>query len=100
MAEAIGLTPEQTKQLAEQVDKGFQLTVSEEDQKHLISLFSSWHSAAESSRSGPELTLLHALDDAGDRAEAAARQTTVAVIGEIQKIVTPEQWQKFDGMDK
>jgi hypothetical protein len=100
MAEAIGLTPDQSKQLAEQVGKGFALSVGEEDQKHLLSQFSDWHSASESSRNGPELALLHSLDDAGDRAEAAARQTTVQVISQIQQIVKPEQWQKFDEMDK
>jgi hypothetical protein len=100
MAEAVGLTPEQVEQMKEQVRRGFNFAVGDSDQKRLLDLFRAWLDASPTSRDGPELKLLRALDEIGDRTEASARQTTTDAVAQIQKIVTPMQWQKFDEMDK
>lgn len=96
MADSLGLSSEQTDQLKEQVRRGFNFTVADEDHKRLLDLFHAWLDAPETSRDGPELKLLRALDDVGDRSEVSARQVTTDAVAQIQKIVTPEQWKKFD----
>jgi len=100
VAEALGLSPEQADQLKEQVRRGFNFAIAEGDQQRLLDLFRGWLDAASASREGPELKLLRALDDTGERSEASARKVTTDAVAQIQKIVTPPQWQKFDEMDK
>jgi hypothetical protein len=100
MAEAVGLSPEQADQVKEQVRRGFNFAIADEDQKRLIELFRAWLDASATSRDGPELKLLRALDDTGSRSEASARQVTTDAVAQIQKLVTAAQWRKFDELNQ
>lgn len=97
MAEAIGLTPEQADQLRDQVRRAFNISIPDAEQKKLIDLFRAWRDSPGDSR---ETALLHALDDAGDKAAGSARQTATDAVARIRQIVSDEQWKKFDEMSK
>jgi hypothetical protein len=100
VADAIGLSTEQADAVRAQVKRGFDVAIPDADQQRLAELFRSWFSAPPANRDGPELKVLRALDELGDRTAASARQVTTDAVAQIQKIVTPEQWQKFEEMDK
>lgn len=97
MADAIGLTPAQADQLKDEVRRAFNIAIPDADQKHLLDLFRAWRDSPGESR---ELALLHALDDAGDRAAGSARQTATDAVAHIRQIVSAEQWKKFDEISK
>jgi hypothetical protein len=100
VADAMGLSSQQADAIRDQVKRGFGIAISDADQQRLADLFRTWLSAPVAGRDGPELKLLRALDDMGDRTAAAARQVTTDAAAQIQKVVTEEQWQKFEQMDK
>lgn len=97
MADAIGLTPTQAEELKDQVRRAFNITLPDTDQKKLLDLFRAWH---DSPGDGRELALLHALDEAGDKAAGSARQTANDAVVHIRQLVSAEQWKKFDEMSK
>jgi len=96
----VGLSSEQADQVKEQVRRGFNFAMTAEDQKRLVDLFRAWFDASATSKDSPELKLLRALDDTGSRSEASARQVTTDVVAQLQKIVTPAQWKKFDELNQ
>ncbi|HSU68334.1 MAG TPA: hypothetical protein VLJ39_15755 [Tepidisphaeraceae bacterium] len=100
MAEAVGLTPEQTEKVKEQVRRGFDLDIAQADKDRLLELFKQSIAASAGSKDSRELALLRALDETGDHSTAAARQQTTDAVAKIRQIVTPEQWAKFDQIGK
>lgn len=97
MADAIGLTPAQAEQLKDQVRRAFNIALPDADQKKLLDLFRAWRDSPGDSH---ELALLHALDEAGDKAAGPARQTATDAVAHIRQIVNEQQWKKFDEMSK
>jgi hypothetical protein len=97
MADAIGLSSAQADQLRDQVRRAFNISIPDAEQKKLIDLFRAWRDSPGDSR---ELPLLHALDEAGDKAAGLARQTATDAVARIRQIVSDEQWKKFDEMSK
>ena len=97
MAEAIGLSTEQADQLRDQVRRAFNISIPDAEQKNIVDLFRAWRDSPGDSR---ELPLLHALDEAGDKAAGSARQTATDAVARIRQIVSAEQWKKFDEMSK
>lgn len=100
VAADIGLSPAQAKDLAEQVRRGFEIDLPDADRDRLISLFQKWLDAPESSRETADLPVLRALDEVGDRMTPVARRVTAGASAQIQRIVTPQQWESFEQMQK
>jgi hypothetical protein len=100
VAAEMELSPAQSKDLTEQVRRGFNIELPDADRQRLIDLFQTWLDAPQSSRDKAELPLLRALDEIGDQMTPVARRVTADASAQIQRIVTPRQWERFEQMQK